>query len=81
MYFKVLTSCHLVCRLKSQGGSGVRECYKWNLALMAKYAWNVAQKRVFLCIKWVNHIYLKGANWWDYEPPKSASWSWKEVQS
>ncbi|XP_074318594.1 uncharacterized protein LOC141655410 [Silene latifolia] len=32
-----------------------------------------------LWVKWVNHIYIKGANWTDYTPKQDSSWSWKSV--
>ena len=45
------------------------DCLIWNEASLAKYVWNIAKKSDNLQVKWVNHIYLKGREWWQYQPP------------
>lgn len=55
-----LVAWDLVCRPKTQGGLGIKDCCNWNLALMTTYTWHIASKWDSLWIKWVDHLYLKG---------------------
>ncbi|KAK4733465.1 hypothetical protein R3W88_007726 [Solanum pinnatisectum] len=55
-----------VCRSKNEGGLGIMECMTWNEAAITKYVWNIAKKADNLWVKWVNRIYLKGNDWWQY---------------
>ncbi|XP_056698454.1 uncharacterized protein [Spinacia oleracea] len=38
-------------------------------------------KLIVLWVKWVDHVYMKGADWWSYSPSKSASWYWRSICS
>ena len=49
------------------------------IAAVGKYVWNIACKADNLWVKWVNHKYLKGNPWWEYDAPALASCSWKQV--
>ncbi|XP_048489728.1 uncharacterized protein LOC125491683 [Beta vulgaris subsp. vulgaris] len=68
-----------VCRPKKCGGLGVRDCMVWNTAGVGKYIWQIAKKEDTLWIKWVHSIYICEANWWEYNPPSTASWAWKMI--
>lgn len=46
---------------------------------MAKYVWHIASKADTLWMKWVNHIYLKGSDWWSYIPPQDCYWYWRKI--
>ncbi|XP_062086229.1 uncharacterized protein LOC133792343 [Humulus lupulus] len=61
-----LSSWEQVCRPKSYGGLGFKEGPIWNKILLAKYIWAVSSKQDLLWVKWVNCIYLKGSQIWDY---------------
>lgn len=69
-----LIAWETVCQSKKEGGLGIIKCVKWNEAAIAKYVWNIANKADNLWVKWVNHIYIKGAEWWQYRPPTDCSW-------
>ncbi|XP_015166803.1 uncharacterized protein [Solanum tuberosum] len=51
----------------------------WNEAAIAKYVWNIANKADNLWVKWVNHVYLKGEDWWNYRPSHDSCWYWKKI--
>lgn len=40
---------------------------------------NIAQKEDNLWVMWVNHLYIKEEDWWDYEVPQDNSWYWKKI--
>lgn len=67
-----------MCKSKDKGGLGVINCLIWNEAVIAKYVWNIAKNADNLWVKWVNHVYLKGADW-QYEPPQDSYWYWKKI--
>ncbi|XP_074278515.1 uncharacterized protein LOC141602101 [Silene latifolia] len=48
-----------ICQEKKCGGLGVVNCRNWNLAMLDKYVWWIANKADHLWIRWVNHIYIK----------------------
>lgn len=64
----------VVCKPKANGGLGVR-----NIAYLGKYIWAVAKKADNVWVKWVHSVYLKQQDWWEYVPPREASWSWKVI--
>ncbi|XP_019231719.1 PREDICTED: uncharacterized protein LOC109212521 [Nicotiana attenuata] len=61
------------------GGLGVYDTAAWNEAVIAKYVWNIAAKTDNMWVRWVNHIYLKGRDWWQYKPPIDCSWYWRKI--
>lgn len=69
----------LVCRTEKEGGLGITGCLIWNEAVVAKYVWNMAQKEDNLWVRWVDHIYIKGSDWWQYVIPKDSCWYWKKI--
>lgn len=62
-----IASWEKVCLPKAYGGLGFREGAKWNHAILAKYVWAISEKQDWLWVKWVNSVYLKGSNFWDYK--------------
>lgn len=63
-----------VCRLKKEGGLGVRNLYYWNLAAVGKIAWHISSKQDSLWVKWVHEIYMKGGRWDLFNALATASW-------
>ncbi|XP_060968791.1 uncharacterized protein LOC115710551 [Cannabis sativa] len=55
-----------VCHSKSVGGLGLKSVGDWNIAAMFKYVWAVAKKEDNLWVKWVHCVYIKEADWWQY---------------
>ncbi|XP_062075434.1 uncharacterized protein LOC133779496 [Humulus lupulus] len=74
-----LTSWELVCCPKSHGGLGFKEGPLWNRMLLSKFIWAISSKQDLLWVKWVNCIYLKGIQIWDYKLHPDASWYWKKL--
>lgn len=69
----------IMCKPKDKGGIGFINCMIWNEAAIAKYVWNISKKADNLWVKWVNHVYLKGVDWWQYKPPQDSCWYWKKI--
>ncbi|XP_074277916.1 uncharacterized protein LOC141601525 [Silene latifolia] len=67
------------CYPKEEGGLGIKDIKKWNKALLGKYVWWLANKKDHLWVRWVNHVYMKGTNWFDYMAPSDCSWPWKKI--
>ena len=68
-----------ICKSKKEGGLGFKESKAWNLAMIGNYVWNVATKADNLWVKWVDHLYIKGRDWWHLHPPSSSSWYWRQI--
>ncbi|KAL2922946.1 LINE-1 reverse transcriptase-like protein [Bienertia sinuspersici] len=68
-----------LCQPKNKGGLGFKQLQTWNIANMGRHAWAIATKQDNLWIRWVHAVYIKGQNWWDYEPQTDSSWYWKKV--
>uniref|UniRef100_A0A803PAS2 Reverse transcriptase domain-containing protein n=1 Tax=Cannabis sativa TaxID=3483 RepID=A0A803PAS2_CANSA len=62
-----LGSWEEVCRPKQYGGLGFREGANWNKAILAKFLWAIMKKHDVLWVKWVNVVYLKGVDIWNYK--------------
>ena len=67
------------CCDKNQGGLGFRNVEVWNVANLGKYVWAVANKQDNIWIKWINSVYVKDGDWWDFVPTSSSSWYWKKI--
>ncbi|XP_021713507.1 uncharacterized protein LOC110681676 [Chenopodium quinoa] len=63
-----------ICKTKAAGGLGIQDAETWNTAAHGKNVWDIAQKKENLWIRWVNSVYLKGKNWFDYKLQADASW-------
>ncbi|XP_062104897.1 uncharacterized protein LOC133816384 [Humulus lupulus] len=74
-----LTAWDQVCLPKSLGGIGFKEGSKWNKVLLAKYMWAISSKQDILWVKWVDAIYLKGQNFWEYKLKTDVSWYWRKL--
>lgn len=76
-----LVAWELVCRPKQEGGLDIIDCELWNQAEIAKYVWNIAKKTDNLWVKWADYLYLKGASWWEYQPPHDCYWYRRKICS
>lgn len=65
-------SWDMVCRPKAEGGLGFKESNAWNIALLGKYIWSIAQKEDNLWVRWVNHVYLRNNEWANHSDPLQA---------
>ncbi|XP_074314393.1 uncharacterized protein LOC141649604 [Silene latifolia] len=68
-----------ICADKKSGGLGIKNGKNWNLAMLGKYVWWLAEKSDHLWIRWVNHMYIKGQSWLDYSPSVNTSWTWRKI--
>ncbi|XP_074313598.1 uncharacterized protein LOC141648781 [Silene latifolia] len=67
------------CRSKKEGGLGLKNDSLWNQAPLGKLVWWIYTKADLLWVKWVNHTYLKGADWHTYTPTTYSSWYWRKI--
>ncbi|XP_074277345.1 uncharacterized protein LOC141600981 [Silene latifolia] len=72
-------SCDKLCVPKCEGGLGVSNNYYWNAAAIGKLAWWIHSKPDALWVRWINHVYIKGAAWPSYSPKPDVAWSWKTI--
>ncbi|GFZ13128.1 hypothetical protein Acr_23g0015130 [Actinidia rufa] len=56
-----------------EGGLGFIELHAWNLALLSKSFRNLQSKKDSLWVKWMNQVYIRRDNFWDYVPAKQDS--------
>ncbi|CAH9100586.1 unnamed protein product [Cuscuta epithymum] len=57
-----------ICLPKDEGGLGIHNAKIWNHALLSRTLWDVHQKKDTLWVRWVNGVYLKGRNVWEFVP-------------
>lgn len=62
-----------LCLPKKEGGLGLHHLPSWNSAFFARIMWNIHSKRDSLWVRWVHAIYLKGNNFWTWDPGKRDS--------
>ncbi|XP_074313632.1 uncharacterized protein LOC141648816 [Silene latifolia] len=74
-----LVSWKIICLPTKAGGLGVIDSRIWNIAAVGKLVWWIASKKDLLWIKWIDKIYLKGREWFDYQPNANSSWAWRQV--
>ncbi|XP_074315287.1 uncharacterized protein LOC141651473 [Silene latifolia] len=74
-----LVAWNVLCMDNEHGVLGLTDSKIWNYATIGKLVWWVTSKQDHLWIKWVDHIYLKGTPWFQYEPTTYSSWAWRKV--
>ncbi|XP_062096263.1 uncharacterized protein LOC133802047 [Humulus lupulus] len=57
----------------AEEGLGFKDIALWNLCTMGKHVWAISSKKDNLWVKWVNSVYIKQREWWDYEPSLDAT--------
>ncbi|KAK9704702.1 hypothetical protein RND81_07G005800 [Saponaria officinalis] len=68
-----------VCSPINEGGLGIKFSQTWNVAMVGKLVWWVYSKPDSLWVKWVHHVYLKGAEWHSYSPKAYMGGNWKDI--
>ncbi|XP_074314781.1 uncharacterized protein LOC141650580 [Silene latifolia] len=68
-----------VCCSKKEGGLGVKNAGVWNIATVGKLVNWIYTKADRLWVLWVDHIYMKGADWYTYSPPPDSNWNWRNI--
>ncbi|XP_062103545.1 uncharacterized protein LOC133814624 [Humulus lupulus] len=74
-----IPSWQKVCLPKAYGGLGFKDRASWNRAVLEKYVWAISAKPDLLWVKWINSIYLKRVNIWNYELKAYCSWYWRKL--
>lgn len=64
---------------EENGRFGAERLSNVEQATIGKYIWKISQKKDVLWIKWVQNIYIRDADWWEYQLPRSASWGWQMI--
>lgn len=68
-----------MCESKFEGGLGICDCVKWNFVIIGKLVWDIVLKVDKFWVRWVNYVYIKGKNWWEYNLNDDLSWVWKKI--
>nr|GFA75050.1 hypothetical protein [Tanacetum cinerariifolium] len=76
---KSLINWNSVCKMKVEGGLGIKSLDSWNIALMSKHIWNVITNKESLWVQWVNTYRLKGRSFWDILEKEGSCWAWKKI--
>ncbi|XP_074289069.1 uncharacterized protein LOC141614211 [Silene latifolia] len=51
----------------------------WNIASVGKLVNWIYTKADRLWVIWIDHIYMKGADWETYHPPPDSNWNWRNI--
>lgn len=76
---RALVDWDSLCQPKISRGLGVYTLKNWNVALLCKLLWGIAQKEDRLWVRWVVGFYLKGQDVWHVQAKITDSWLWKSL--
>nr|GEW45364.1 hypothetical protein [Tanacetum cinerariifolium] len=76
---KSLINWNSICKMKVEGGLGIKSLDSWNIALMSKHIRNVITNKESLWVQWVNTYRLKGRSFWDIPEKEGSCWVWKKI--
>ncbi|XP_074300203.1 uncharacterized protein LOC141631432 [Silene latifolia] len=68
-----------ICHTKKEGGLGIKNVEVWNVASVGKLVHWLYTKADSLWVLWIDHVYLKGADWSNYHPPPDSNWNWRNI--
>ncbi|XP_074304746.1 uncharacterized protein LOC141639537 [Silene latifolia] len=68
-----------VCCSKKEGGLGIKEAGVCNIASVGKLVNWIYTKADRLWVLWIDHVYMKGADWETYHPPPVSNWNWRNI--
>ncbi|XP_074289264.1 uncharacterized protein LOC141614416 [Silene latifolia] len=68
-----------VCFMKKEGGLNIKRVEVWNIATVGKLVNWLHTKADRLWVLWIDHVYLKGADWQTYQPPPDSNWNWRNI--
>ncbi|XP_074306378.1 uncharacterized protein LOC141641622 [Silene latifolia] len=74
-----LVAWQKVCCSKKEGGLGVKDARVWNIATVGKLVNWIYTKAYRLWVLWIDHVYMKGADWNSYQPPPDSNWNWRNI--
>ncbi|XP_074283048.1 uncharacterized protein LOC141607596 [Silene latifolia] len=70
---------HDICYSKKEGGLGIKNAGVWNVASMGKLVHWLYTKADRLWVLWIDHVYLKGASWSNYQQSADSNWDWRNI--
>ncbi|XP_074319503.1 uncharacterized protein LOC141656489 [Silene latifolia] len=63
-----------------RGGLGVKNLWGMEYcSFVGKLVNWIYTKADRLWVLWVDHIYMKGADWYTYSPPPDSNWNWRNI--
>ncbi|XP_050238237.1 uncharacterized protein LOC126687724 [Mercurialis annua] len=68
-----------VCKMKSEGGLGVKDIVLWNRIAIMKHVWELVVVKDSLWAKWIIKNKLKMLSFWGITKSLVASWSWRNL--
>ncbi|KAF5203778.1 hypothetical protein FRX31_006634 [Thalictrum thalictroides] len=68
-----------ICLEKEDGGLGLKDMRKWNVAANMGSVFKLARKEDGLWVDWVWKHHLKGKFLWTMSIPQDCSWVWRSV--
>ncbi|XP_074288537.1 uncharacterized protein LOC141613692 [Silene latifolia] len=74
-----LVAWQKVCCSKKEGGLGVKDARVWNIATVGKLVNWIYTKADRQWVLWIDHVYMKGADWNSYQPPPDSNWNWRNI--
>ncbi|XP_074314321.1 uncharacterized protein LOC141649534 [Silene latifolia] len=74
-----LVAWHHVYCSKKEGGLGIKDAGVWNIASVGKLVNWIYTKADRLWVLWIDHVYMKGADWTAYHPPPDSNWNWRNI--
>ncbi|KAM1767625.1 hypothetical protein TB2_045509 [Malus domestica] len=68
-----------LCNAKPEGGMGFRNLYAFNLAVLAKQGWRIAQFPDSLTARLLKAKYFPNTSFWDASVSSSSSYCWSSI--
>ena len=68
-----------VCKLKQEGGLGVRSIREVSTIFALKLIWCIFENADSLWVLWVKRMLLCGSSFWDVREGVSGSWVWRKL--
>ncbi|XP_074265697.1 uncharacterized protein LOC141588142 [Silene latifolia] len=68
-----------ICCSKKEGGLGIKNAGVWNTASVGKLVNWLHTKADRLWVLWIDHVYLKGAQWDTYVPSPDSNWNLRNI--
>lgn len=68
-----------VCKLKQEGGLGVRSIREVSTVFALKLIWRIFENADSLWVLWVKRMLLCGSSFWDVREGVSGSWVWRKL--
>ncbi|KAG9145698.1 hypothetical protein Leryth_024858 [Lithospermum erythrorhizon] len=70
-----------ICTPKLEGGLGLMDIWKWNVALLTRAIWHFYRESDTIWVQFVKQYYLKSISFWEYSPRDRDSFLFKRLCS